>query len=240
MPLNPFVYEACLEKGVRFPDIPVLAPECYGQCGEDLIVQALLEATAFRLGVDLKKTACVEIGGNHPFATSATYLLSKRFGLASIIVEANEALLGALKKGRPDDVIVHGAVQDKDVERVMFSTSKLSELSSLDRSFVLGWDKGRVGEASWTEVPALRINDVLRKFVKARAISYLSVDAEGLDLVILKDMDFGAWRPWLVQAEPSEAQVRGNTQNITAFMGTVGYRLAARTDVNLIFADQRI
>ena len=239
MPLNPFVYEACLEKGIRFPDIPVLAPECYGQCGEDLIVQALLEATALRLGVDLKKTACVEVGGNHPFATSATYLLSKRFGLTSVVVEANEQLLEALRKGRPNDVIVYGAVQDKDVDHVMFSTSRLSELSSLDRSFVLKWDKGRVGEASWTEVPALRINDVLRKHVKSRTISYLSIDVEGMDLAILKDMDFGAWRPWFVQAEPSEAQVRGNTQEIIALLGTVGYRLIARTSVNLIFGDQR-
>src|SRR5215471_17897675 len=68
--LNGFVYDACLRARVRRPDIRVRPVEMYGQCGEDLIVRSLLEAKALSDGVDLRRERYLEIGGNHPFATS--------------------------------------------------------------------------------------------------------------------------------------------------------------------------
>jgi hypothetical protein len=53
-----------------FPDIPVNAVEHYGQCSEDIIVRSLLRAIAIRKNVDLREKLYLEIGGNHPFATS--------------------------------------------------------------------------------------------------------------------------------------------------------------------------
>jgi hypothetical protein len=52
---NQHVYEACVERGVAYPDIPVPAVELYAQAGEDVIVRALLEARALLEGVDLRQ-----------------------------------------------------------------------------------------------------------------------------------------------------------------------------------------
>jgi FkbM family methyltransferase len=213
--------------------------ELYGQCGEDLIVLALLEARALRDGVDLGRQHYLEIGGNHPFATSATFLLNKRLGMRGVIVEANPRLIADLEKGRPDDIIVHGAVQAGSARTVTLSVARHSEISSLDRDFVLSWADGAVGESERVEVAALRINDVIRAYLDGESPCFLSVDVEGLDLALLRDLDFARYRPWFVQAEPSEGYIPGNTRAIVEHMASVGYALVARTSVNLVFADSR-
>ena len=236
--LNGFVYNACLRNGVRRPDIPVRSVEFYGQCGEDLVVISLLTAKALSEGVDLSKQKYLEIGGNHPFATSATFLLNKRLNMTGVIVEANPKLIEELKKGRPNDIVVHGAVQDRDVNSVQLSISKLSELSSLDRTFVLGWANGSIGEAELVAVPALRLNQIVHDYLHDDAPYFLSIDVEGLDLMLLRDFDFRRYRPWFVQTEPSDHHIPGNTKNIVDYMRSANYDLIAMTAVNLIFGDR--
>ena len=238
--LNAYVYDACLRSRIRRPDIAVRPVELYGQCGEDLIVLSLLEAKALSDGIDLRLERYLEIGGNHPFATSATFLLNKILGMTGVIVEANPRLIADLKKGRPDDTIVHGAVQAGDAKTVTLSVSRLSEISSLDRDFVLRWAHGSVGEAERVEVVALRMNQIVRDYLNGESPCFLSIDVEGLDLTLLRDLDFAAFRPWFVQAELSEGYIPGNTRAIIEHMRSVGYVLVAKTSVNLIFRDSRI
>ena len=64
---------------------------------------------------------------------------------------------------------------------------------------------------------------------------FVSIDVEGLDLRILSDFDFARFRPWFVQVEPSDDYVAGNSDEICRLMRSVGYRLVAKTNVNLIF-----
>jgi FkbM family methyltransferase len=235
--LNSFVYNACLRAGIKWPDIPVKLVEFYGQFGEDLIVRSLLEAKAENDGFDLKNGGCLEIGGNHPFATSATFLLCKQLGMTGVVVEANPKLIPDLEKGRPNDTVIHAAVQDKDVKSVTLSLSKLSEISSLDRNFVLHWPAGNVGEIESIDVPAARINQIIEKYFDGVTLCFLSIDVEGLDLVLLKDLDFNSYRPWLIQVEQSDHYFPESSVNISKHMQSVNYGLIARTGPNLIFTD---
>ncbi len=59
---------------------------------------------------------------------------------------------------------------------------------------------------------------------------------EGLDLRILRDLDFARFRPWFVQVEPSDDYAAGNSEDIRRLMRSLGYRLVAKTNVNLMFA----
>ena len=137
---NSFVYNASRNAGVRLPSIAVRPIECYGQCGEDLIVAPMLEAIALKTQTDLKDLKYLEIGGNHPFATSTTYLLHKQLGMRGVIVEANPSLLGDLKKkGRPADTIVHAAIHDQDATTATLSLSVHDEVSSLDQHTAERW-----------------------------------------------------------------------------------------------------
>ncbi len=233
---NPFVYEACGSARIREPDIPVPAVECYGQLGEDLIVAALLSARSERDGTALADTQYVEIGGNHPFATSGTFLLSRLFGMTGTIVEANPALLDDLRRGRPNDDIVHAAIFDQNVDTVELSVSPLSEISSIDGQFAKQWSGGGVGESALIKVPAMRVDRLLKEHA-AKPVSFLSIDIEGLDLRVLKDLDLVSCRPWFIQAEPSELIYPGTTSAMISVMRANSYTLVARTKWNLIFEE---
>jgi FkbM family methyltransferase len=234
---NNFVYNACLRAGVRLPTIPVRLIEYYGQCGEDLIVVSLVEAEAVRDGTDLGKAKYLEIGGNHPFATSATFLLHKKLNMHGVIVDANPALILELRKGRPRDTIVHAAIHDDNASIARLVLSKFDEISSLDRSMVQRWDGGKAGEAGVIEVPAMRINDVVRRYLGDTAPFFLSIDVEGYDLRLLRDFDFSRYQPRFVQVEyVDNLYPPGNSRDIIDYMCSVGYVLTAKTDVNLIFS----
>lgn len=237
--LNSAVYSRTLRHRVAWPNIPVRPVEYYGQCGEDIIVLSVLRAEALRRGAELSEQRYLEVGGNHPFATSPTYLLHRRLGMTGVIVEANPRLLGDLRKGRPGDQILYGAAQTDDVETVTLTISKLSELSSLDGEYVTRWAEGSVGVDSRVDVPALRMNGIVLEHFGGETPCFLSTDVEGLDLELLRDFDFETYRPWVVQTEPSEHFHPGETQRMVRHMAGVGYDLVARTEVNLIFTDAR-
>lgn len=238
--INVFAYELTAAAGLRLPDLPTFLTEHFAQCGEDLIVAALIEARCRRLGLDPAAQRYCEIGGNHPIATSATFLLNRKLGMTGVIVEANPALLADLRSARPDDEIVHAAVTDSDAATVRLTIAQSSELSSLDQSFVAEWPGAGGGVARQVEVPALRMKDLMARHFAEEPPVYLSVDIEGMDLEVLRDMDFSGHRPFIVQAEPSEHHIAGNAAAISDYLASQNYVLVAKTDVNLIFLDASV
>jgi hypothetical protein len=236
---NRAVYRACRDLGVRFPDLPVRAVELYAQGGEDLIVQSLLEAEALRRGVDLRQERYLEIGGNHPVAGSITFLLAKQLGMSGVLVEANPDLISDLERGRPHDVVVHGAIQTDDVDTVELWVPRFSEVASLDPGFISSWGGGWAGAPKPVRVPALRSWDVVRDHLDGRAPVFLSIDVEGMDLPLLMDFDFQRYRPWIVQAEPSDDYIPGSTDEMVQYLRAQGYELVGKTSVNLLFKDTR-
>lgn len=235
--LNSHIYDLLADLGMSMPDIPVFAVEYFGQCGEDLIVASLARAVALREGIDLSGQQYLEIGANHPVSTSATYLLHRMFGMTGILVEANPRLLPDLRRFRPQDRVLHAAVQTERRDRVPLYVSRQNELSSLDRRFVDEWKGGSVGMREVVSVPSVRINDLMQAHFGTSGPLFLSIDIEGLDLDVLRDLDWDRWRPALVQTEPSEHHHPGNTASLASFLTTVGYVVVCRTEVNLIALD---
>jgi len=131
-------------------------------------------------------------------------------------------------------------VTDSDAPTAVLSVSPYSELSSLDRNFSIDWSvRGqappRADQMSLEEVPAIRVNTLIERYMSGASPSFVSIDVEGLDLRILRDFDFARFRPWFAQVEPSDDYAAGNTEEICRLMRSVDYRLIAKTAVNLIF-----
>lgn len=237
---NSFVYDEINMFGLSAPDIEVLAQRYYSQCAEDLIVISILKALSMRGSFDLSAERYLEIGANHPIATSATYLLSLELGMSGVLVEANPALIADLEKVRKQDLVLNRAMIVGDSDTAELFVSNQNELSSLSRRFVEDWQGGAVGLKEVVMVQASRMNDVLEEFFSERAPLYLSIDTEGLDLDLLKDVDWDRWRPAVVQAEPSEHFIENNAELISQLLESKGYVLVAKTAVNLIFMDNSL
>ena len=234
---NSFVYETCENLDVRFPDIEVLNQPHFGQCAEDLIVMSMLRALAARTGADLTQMRYLEIGANHPVSTSSTYLIHVGLGMTGVLVEANEALISDLERIRKHDVVVHAAVANTDAEFVELFVSNQDEISSLSKDFVDAWQDGAVGMAGVQNVRARRINSLMEEHFPTEAPAFMSVDVEGLDYEILSDFAFSRWRPYIIQAEPSDQFDQGNSKRIADLLKRNGYIIVASSDVNIIAVD---
>ena len=70
---NPFIYSLLGSKD-NYPDIDVFIPPQYSQKGEDLIMEAIVNAIYVDDPSRAGKIRYLEIGANHPISSSSTFL----------------------------------------------------------------------------------------------------------------------------------------------------------------------
>jgi FkbM family methyltransferase len=233
--INPFVYQRLLEGDMPNSTIPGWLCESYAQAYEDVIIESLIKAYGRKVNRPIS-LSYVEIGANHPVCTNSTYLWQRKYGVNGILVEANPKLIPALQKYRPNDKIINAAATDQEIESVDFYISPDNEISSLDERFVNAWKN--LGVQEKITVPTIRVNTLLEA-VKQVELVVLIVDVEGLDLRILKDIDFDQYRPFIIEVEPSDGFAPGTGNAMVEFLASKGYNLVSETDVNLIFQDSK-
>jgi FkbM family methyltransferase len=175
----------------------------------------------------------IEIGANHPIATSSTYLLYKN-GAQGALVEANPNLIPELKRIRPRDNVINLAVVPDYSEKVDLHISSASELSSLDGEFT------RKGNFNFEvheviEVPAIEVNALLAREYQESPCTFLSIDCEGMDFEILERINLEKYPFDFIQIEPSEHIIQGNSLRISTLLTEHGYLKIAKTPVNEIY-----
>jgi len=231
--INPFVLNQLKEHPtMESPTIPAQLVESYAQCNEDIIIESIIKAHCKLYKLPIEQFTYIEIGANHPVNTSSTFLWSRKYSMSGILVEANPNLVPALTTFRPADVIINGAVYDQDISHIDLHLGNEHEISSVNEQFVSNWENQGVRDK--VTVPVVRINDLLSQ-IKKDLLTILIIDVESLDLRILQDIDFNKHKPFIIEVEPSDFFIKGNSRAIINFLVTNGYRLVAATDVNLIF-----
>lgn len=86
-------------------------------------------------------------------------------------------------------------------------------------------------------LPLIDINSVFEKYFKPHP-NFLSLDVEGLDLQVLKSIDFTRFRPEVICVESitfSVANTEEKISDIVRFTESQGYFVYADTHVNTIF-----
>jgi len=234
--VNPFVYhEVELHKQVA-PTITTWLHPTYAQRYEDVIVMSLLDAMSLKTKTPLR-FGYVEIGANHPVATSSTFLMRQKYGARGMLVEPNPELAKNLRKFRPEDEIIQAAcVADNSKEIEIIICNDANELTSSDPVFTKRFiDRGM--SYSLKTVRAINVNELMDMASQNYDIYYLSIDVEGPDVDILAAINYDEYRPCIIQIEASESIKPGNTQRIRDIMTKNGYVFIAHTFINLIFID---
>jgi len=232
---NPFVYDAIEARGLSVPFFDVNLAEQYGQCGEDLIVASLLRAWAIRHHQKMTDLTYLEIGANHPIATSSTWLLYHRYRIRGVLVEANPDLIDDLRQVRCDDTIIHAAVTDGLTQEITLLIPEANELATTVPDFLQKWQGNGGREQRRVTVKTRHINVILTQYFADRPLAYLSLDIEGYDLDILRSMDFEKFCPLIIQIEPSNHFIKNNDKKIQVFLEEKNYHFLSKTDVNMIF-----
>ena len=203
----------------------------YSQEGEDLLLSRLLGERGPGFYVD--------IGAHHPRRFSNTQLFYER-GWRGLNIEPAPDAIELFRVARTRDVNLALGVSDTPGELTYYVFDDTA-LNTFDENLKRQRENGTPYRVvASCRIPVERLDRILAQFLPARqSIDFLSVDAEGLDLAVLRSNDWQVYRPEIVLVEALDfALERAGSHPLHTFMTGVGYELVAKTLNTLFYRDR--
>ena len=208
----------------------------YSQCGEDLIVRLIFDS------LQIPTPSYLDIGAHHPHYLNNTYLFYAAGGYG-VNIEPDPELFADFIAKRPRDLNLNigvGVAEDK-LKLFVMSVRTLNTFSS-DEAHQLE-QGGKVKIERVLEIPVRPVNAILAEHFGEAAPDFVSIDVEGLDLLILRSLDFARWRPKVFCVETitySDQRAGIKIPEIAALLHDQGYFTFADTYINTIFVDRQV
>lgn len=206
----------------------------YAQAGEDVVLDFLLK------GLSISKPSYLELGVHSPDVANNTYLFYTR-GARGVLVEADSSLVPYIQAMRPDDVVLNVGVGTGNENEADFYIFDVRGLNTFDKEEAEYRHKNGSFEIQQiVKVKLLTINEIILNNFK-NFPDFLSIDIEGLDLPVLKTLDFEKFPIPIICAETctySENHIKPKNEAIMEFMKSKGYFVYADTYVNTIFVNE--
>ena len=205
----------------------------YAQAGEDRILSYLFGT------MGIEKPSYLDIGANLPKICNNTFLFHERGG-AGVCVEADPALFDDLARVRERDKCLNVGItfdQRREADFYVFPVPALNTLSKEEAEFRERSGSYKIEKV--IKIPLKTINEVIGENFD-RTPDLISLDVEGIDLEILKSLDFDQYRPLAICVETitfSENRTEKKITEILDFVVSKGYFVYADTHINTIFVD---
>jgi FkbM family methyltransferase len=213
---------------------PVVGQESYSQCGEDLAVRFFLHYRG------IGKMTYLDIGANDPIELNNTYFFY-RLGFRGVLVEPNPAFGERLKSVRRHDTTLIagiGVAAAREADFYVMNQPALSTFSK-EQADEAAKSLANVAISEVIKVPLLNINDVMLEHWNG-APTFVSIDTEGMDLSILKTIDFARFRPKVICAETLAVGTTKVIPEIAEYLVAHDYVVRGGSFVNTIFVDSKI
>jgi FkbM family methyltransferase len=212
-----------------------LGDESFSQAGEDRIVGFFFQ---FR---GIGNITYLDVGANEPIKGNNTYYFYRR-GFRGVLVEPNVTLCEQLRSVRPEDRTLAagiGVADAKEADYYIMTHHSWNTFSKEEAEHQTQESGGKIRIKEVIKMPLLNINSVIERYLRV-APTFLSVDTEGLDLAILKSLDYTRFRPKVICAETLVSSTSKSRPEIAEFMATQGYVVRGGSFVNTIFVDSKI
>jgi FkbM family methyltransferase len=209
----------------------------FAQAGEDRIIHYF-----FSRYIGTEHLTYLDIGANHPVLFNNTYLFYLRGG-KGVCIEPDPKYTRLLKKYRSNDVILQagiGSSGDTVADFYIFPGKTAAwNTFSLDEAETRKLDSGITYEIKKQQL--LDINNVISKWI-GNAPDLLSIDAEGIDIEILKSLDFARYSPKVICVESIAFGTKEffSRKILSNLMETNGYVLYADTHINTIYCQKKL
>jgi len=199
----------------------------YSQEGEDIILSEFFPNKTDGFYVD--------VGAHHPMRFSNTHMFYKK-GWRGINIDAMPGSMKAFERKRPRDINLEIGVSGKEGEMTfyMFDDPALNGFSmeiSKDR------DKNSNFEIiEERKIKTYPLSKILNKYLpKDQKIDFMSIDVEGLDMMVLESNDWKRYSPRYLLVECIGDTVEDIMQDkIYRFLSEKGYKIVGKTYRTLI------
>ncbi len=165
----------------------------------------------------------VDVGANHPFNWSQTWLLEKN-GWRGILVEPQEAYYELLRQERKNSVVWRAACSSprKQGEALLYRPNDNPGVATLQKNA----DDPDIRYDRSEKVQVVTLDEILIKAGRP-SIDLLSLDVEGTELEVLEGFDIAQYRPKLILMEDKCQSPRKHF-----YLRRAGYRFMRRTGFN--------
>jgi len=168
----------------------------HSQIFQDLFVHYILKK---------EKGIYCEVGALDGKELSNTLYLEKEHGWSGILCEPNKSYQELIKKNRPNSILITEPLFSKENQEIIF-TELEGGRSGIDKSFY--------GEKSY-KLKTKTLNKVLRENLSDKNINYISIDTEGTEYEIIKELDFDKFYPEIITIEHNyEKEKRDQIYNL--------------------------
>lgn len=211
----------------------------YSQSGEDMIINFLFECRG------IEKPTYLDVGANDPYLFSNTAFFYEK-GSRGINIDANPVCIEKFKRIRKGDVNLNvGIVVDgnKELEFYVMNPPTMSTFSK-EAAYELV-ERGNMSIDKTIIVPTVTVKDVIQKYNDNVFPDIFTIDAEGLDVDILKTINFNESAPKVICVETKDywASLGANTDNkggeIKEYLDNFGFIPYADTGINTIFINSQ-
>ena len=212
---------------------PVSYKTSFSQSGEDVIIEYLFGLRKVTL------PSFIDIGGYDPVYGNNTYKFYLK-GSTGVNIDADPIAIDKFNQVRINDININIGVGARNgvlpfyiLEESSLNTFSESELKEL----LLSGQKLK----NTLKIPVMLINEIFEKYFHDKACDLLSVDAEGLDLDIMKSLDFKKYSPKVVCIESINYTPDGTGTkrlDLCSFIESKGYYEYANTNINSIFVNR--
>lgn len=203
----------------------------WSQCGEDLILRYLFDL------LHIARPSYIDIGAHHPWYYNNTYLFYRQ-GARGINVEPDPSLYAGLRRGRRHDVNLNTGIgpHEAEMDFYVMSARTLNTFSASEARKLVDEHGQNIVETKCIKVQTFAQTVDTHM---GRTPDLVSLDVEGLDLDILRSIDFSKYRPHVFCVETiSYAGGDGSgvkNAEIHSLMLQNGYKLYADTYINSIY-----
>jgi FkbM family methyltransferase len=201
----------------------------YSQEGEDLVLARLLE--------DVDNGFYVDVGAHHPFRFSNTFLFYRR-GWRGVNIDAMPGSMRLFRKHRARDINLEIGVAETNGELPFFIFEEPAYNTFDDVQAAQVRASGQSHLIETRTVPCRPLSEIFEAHLprKDQRIDFLSIDAEGFDLAVLRSNDWSACRPRIVVVEMIGASLEQATRSPQAdYLRRRGYAPVSKTAHSVFF-----
>ena len=206
----------------------------YAQAGEDVCTEF-----TFRY-LNITDRTYFDIGAYDPVEINNTYFFYLK-GWRGVLVEPNVTMADKCREVRPEDKTITagiGITAQREADYYLMTAPAWNTFSKTEAEHQQKATEGRVKIERVIKMPLLDVNDVMAEHFGRKAPAFLSIDAEGLHLDILKAVDYSRFRPRVICAETLVSGARTYMPEVAAFMASRNYVARGGSFVNTLFVDR--
>lgn len=204
----------------------------FSQDGEDMILKSVFSE---------KKTPgfYIDVGAFHPVRFSNTCYFYRK-GWRGINIDARPGGMRLFNLLRPRDINIEAAVSSQP-KRLNYHIFDEPAINTFDAKFASGIiESGQYRLISTKEITSRTLAEILNEFLPcAQPIDFLNIDAEGLDLDVLKSNDFSKFRPKIILIEDLSLNLTNtNASPTNNFLEENGYEIFLKTVRSAFFINK--